>query len=155
MLLNRQNPLRELDQLMESIDSLWGQVPSLGMPTNVPLDIYEKDNALFVRASLPGMKPEEVEVAFERDVLTIRGETKAEWETTEAKVYRRESRYGRFARSVRIPEGYALDQAEATFKDGVIEIRLPKTEMAMPEVKRIPLRAANEAEKADSPGVNT
>jgi len=155
MLLNRQNPLRELDQMMESMDSLWGQIPALGVPTNVPLDIYEKDNALFVRASLPGMKPEEVEVALERDVLTIRGETKAEWETNEAKVYRRESRYGRFARSVRIPEGYALDQAEATFKDGVIEIRLPKTEMAMPEVKRIPLRAADEAETADSPGAST
>lgn len=141
-MLIRHNPLRELDQLLESFDSIWG--PTVTNATAaVPLDIFEKDNALFVRASLPGINPEDVEIAVERDLLTLRGETKAEWETNDAKVYRRESRLGRFARSVRLPEGYALDQAEANFENGVVQVRIPKLEQPNPEVKRIPLKMGN------------
>lgn len=142
-MLIRHNPLRELDQLMESFDSILGSSPVVNATTNVPLDIFEKEGNLFVRASLPGINPEDLEIAVERDVLTLRGETKAEWETNDARVYRRESRYGRFARSIRLPEGYSLDQADASFENGVVQVRIPKVEVTAQEVKRIPLRTGN------------
>lgn len=143
-MLIRHNPLRELDQLLESFDSLWGPAAMNGT-AHVPLDIFERENELCVRASLPGVNPEDVEIAVEGDLLTLRGESKAEWETTDAKVYRRESRYGRFARSVRLPEGYAIDRAEANFDKGVVVIRVPKLEQPMPEIKRIPLKTGQPA----------
>lgn len=138
-MLIRHNPLRELDQLLETFDSLWGPAAMNGT-AHVPLDIFERENELCVRASLPGVNPEDVEIAVEGDLLTLRGESKAEWETKDAKVYRRETRYGRFARSVRLPDGYAIDRAEANFDNGVVVIRVPKLELPTPEVKRIPLR---------------
>lgn len=145
MTLMRHSPLRELDQLLESFDALWSQ----NAPTNtqVTLDIFERDGALFVRAPMPGIKPEDIEIAVERDVLTLRAEFKSDWETEDAKVYRRESQSGRFARSIRLPNGLALDQIDATFDHGVVQVRIPKLGPDHPDVRRIPIRT-NESSPA-------
>lgn len=143
-------PYRELDQFLEAFDSIWGRAANVDAPALVPLDIFERDNHLVVRASIPGVKPEDVEVAVERDVLTIRGEMKSEWESSDAKVYRRESRQGRFARSIRLPEGYSVEQADAAFEHGVVTVRIPKKEQESPDVRRIPLRTSSDAPAIES-----
>lgn len=137
---------RVFDQMERAFGALWGEAaqPVQGMP----IDVYERENALFVRASLPGMKPEEIEVSVENDVLTIRGEHEATWETEDAKVYRREHRYGKFTRSLRVPDGYRLDEIDASFENGVLTVRVPREEPTKSQVRMVPVRGVVESEKS-------
>ena len=141
--LIRRNPYGEFDNMIQSMErtfeTLWGDA-MMAATHPVPMDIFEKDNALYVRASLPGINPEDVEVTAEKNVLTIRGETRAEWETNEPKVYRRENRYGQFTRSVRLPEGYLPEKAVATFQNGVVLIQIPRAEAPQVKVHKIALQ---------------
>ena len=103
------------------------------------MDMYQTDNDVVVKASLPGVKREEVEVTVTGDTLTIKGETKAEEEVKRENYFRQERRYGAFNRSVTIPVPVQGDKAEATFQDGVLTITLPKAEEVKP--KRINIRS--------------
>jgi HSP20 family protein len=101
------------------------------------LDIYEEEDAVVVKAELPGIGKEDVEVDISDDLLTISGEKKAE-EKLERKDYHRiERSYGSFSRSVRLPGEVLSDQAKASFKDGVLEVRIPKTEAAKQKRRKI------------------
>lgn len=101
------------------------------------LDIYEEEDAVVVKAELPGIGKEDVEVDISDDLLTISGEKKAE-EKLERKDYHRiERSYGSFSRSVRLPGEVLSDQAKASFKDGVLEVRIPKTEAAKQKKRKI------------------
>lgn len=117
----------------------------------VPLDVYEKDNRIFVRAAVPGVKPEELDITFQEGVLTINGETRHEFETDkDAKVYRREYRYGKFARSIRLPEDIDTEGISAKFENGFVTIEIPKRELPKPEVKKIDVLQAG-ASKSEKP----
>ncbi|HSN05483.1 MAG TPA: Hsp20/alpha crystallin family protein [Nitrospira sp.] len=94
------------------------------------LDVFEEKDELVVRADLPGMNKEEIEVTVTDDVVTIKGEKKKEEEVKEKDYYRRERSYGSFVRSVQLPCEVKSDQIKANFKDGVLEVRMPKTEEA-------------------------
>lgn len=94
---------------------------SIRMPS---LDVYEEKDTVVVKAELPGMKKEEVEINLAGETLTIKGEKK------EDDYYRRERSYGSFLRSVALPCEVKNDEIKASFKDGVLEIRMPKTEEA-------------------------
>lgn len=85
---------------------------------------------MVVKAELPGMGKEEIEVTVSGDVVTIKGEKKKEEEVKEKDYYRRERSYGSFARSVQLPCEVKGDEIKANFKDGVLEIRCPKSEEA-------------------------
>jgi HSP20 family protein len=131
---------RMVDQMDRAFDTFWRPMTNGG---TVPVDIYEKEGSLFVCAAVPGVSPEDLEVSLEENVLTIKGETKQNWETTEnTKVYRREQRYGSFTRSIRLPDNVMLDQTEAEFNNGFVTIRIPKVQEQRPEAKRIPVRTA-------------
>lgn len=127
-------------------DQLWPQ--NMGLTVNpVPLDVFEKDRRLFVSAPIPGMKPEEVRVALEDGILTISGETKHVFESDpNAKAYRREMRYGKFARSVRVPDDVVADEVKATFENGMLTIELPRSQTKMTLTKEIPVRAKTDLE---------
>ncbi len=146
--LIRRNPYGEFDNMIQSMErtfeTLWGDA-MMAATHPVPMDIFEKDDALFVRASLPGIRPEDVEVTAEKNVLTIRGETRAEWETSEPKVYRRENRYGQFTRSVRLPEGYLPEKAVATFDNVVVLIHIPRDQAPQGKVHRIEVTTSQKA----------
>jgi HSP20 family protein len=94
------------------------------------LDIYEEKDTLVVKADLPGMKGEEIDISVQGDVLILRGERKQESEVKEKGCYRSERSYGSFQRAVGLP--YPVDQreAKATHRGGVLEVRLPKAEGA-------------------------
>jgi len=101
------------------------------MELQVPaVDVYEKADAVVVKAEIPGMSKEDIEVDLNDSVLTITGEKKHEEEVKEHDYYRCERLFGTFSRTIQLPVDVKTEQAKATFKNGVLEVRLPKTEEA-------------------------
>jgi HSP20 family protein len=104
---------------------------------NLALDVAETDDDFVVKASLPGMKPEDLEITYDSNVLTIKGEIKDEQEVDEKRYHLRERRFGSFSRSVTLPTTIKADAIDARFDAGVLTLHLPKAEEAKP--KRIPV----------------
>ena len=105
------------------------------------LEVFVQDGRFIVRADLPGMKREDVKVNVQENMLTIEGERKVEDEAKKDGFHRTERVYGTFFRNVGLPEGVKLDKIDATFKDGVLEIKMPIEEAKMP-VKNIEVKIA-------------
>jgi HSP20 family protein len=104
-----------------------GRALSLQVPA---VDVYEDKDDVVVKAEVPGLSKDDLEVDLAESVLTIRGEKKKEEEIKEKNFYRSERSSGSFSRSLELPAEVKTDQAKATFKDGILEIRIPKTEEA-------------------------
>ncbi|HVO95403.1 MAG TPA: Hsp20/alpha crystallin family protein [Terriglobales bacterium] len=129
---------REMDQMMEDFfgrrfrpfwperwfrtEEIQGRVPAL--------DMFEEKDDIVVKAEIPGMDKDNIEVNLTDHTLTIKGEKKKEEEIKEENYYRTERSYGAFIRSVELPREVHADKVKATFKNGVLEIRMPKTEEA-------------------------
>lgn len=109
--------------------------------------MYQTPTEVVVRASLPGVEPEEIEVSISGDTLTIRGESKAEEEIDEGDYLRREHRYGSFVRSVGLPSSAKGEEAEAEFEHGVLTITIPKSEEAKPKLVPVRRKGAVEGKK--------
>lgn len=103
------------------------------------MDVYQKDNAIFVKAELPGLKKEDITVELEGDQLTIHGESKAETEVKEEDYYRSERSFGSFYRRMQLPAGVTADQIEAKLTDGVLEVRIPVPASPKVEAKAVPV----------------
>ena len=136
--LMRWDPFRELSQMRETMDRLFERGSSrpwrlLTWDTGegfFPVDVYETDDVV-VKASLPGVRQEDVHIAVTGDTLTIRGEIKEEHEETKPNYYRQERHYGAIQRSLTLPVRVDADKADASFENGVLSLRLPKA----PEVR--------------------
>lgn len=100
---------------------------------DLAIDMFETKDDVVVKATLPGLKPEDVEITITGDTLTIRGESKEESEVKEEDYIRKERRYGSFCRAVTLPSGLKSDKAEATFENGVLALRIPKSEEIKPK----------------------
>jgi HSP20 family protein len=98
----------------------------------LPLDVSESDQAYTVRASIPGVSPEEMEISVQNNVLTIRGETKSEEERQGDRWHLRERRTGQFQRTITLPNNVDANQVGAIYENGVLTLNLPKTEEAKP-----------------------
>jgi HSP20 family protein len=122
------------DVLRRPFQSLWRSerwLPETLIPSAMPsMDIYQEKDTVVVRAELPGMAREQIEVTLAGEMLTVKGEKKKEEDVKEQNYHRHERSYGAFVRSVSLPCGVQSDAANATLKDGVLEVRLPKTEEA-------------------------
>lgn len=101
------------------------------------VDVSETDDAVVVKAELPGMDTKDVDVSLSGDVLTIKGEKKEEKEEKTKSFHRVERSYGSFTRSVRLPAAVVSDKVEATFKNGVLTVNLPKAEEAKRKVLKV------------------
>ena len=130
---------RFFDEPIFSTPALWNQRTE-GLP--VPLDVIEEEGQYIVKASMPGINPEDVEITLSDNVLTIKGETKHESDNTEANYHVRERHFGSFMRHLTLPVPVNGDDVDASFENGVLTLRLPKTEAAKP--KRIPVKATVE-----------
>jgi HSP20 family protein len=97
------------------------------------IDMYEGDEAFTVKAELPGFSKDDVQVEIKDNRLTLKGERKRETDVKDAQYHRVERVYGAFERSIRLPAVVDADKAEATFKDGVLKLKLPKAEEAKPK----------------------
>jgi len=121
--------IEEVEALAREIfDSRRPLAFSTGLLPN--LDIYQEKDELVVRAELPGVKEKDFDISLEDDVLTIKAEKKEEEVAEEATYYACERHFGRFSRSVSLPFHVDADKSSAIFKDGLLEIRLPKAEEA-------------------------
>ena len=103
------------------------------------VDIFEDGNDVVVKAEMPGMKKENIDVNLTNDMITVSGEKKKEEKVEKKDYYRVERSYGSFTRSFRLPKEVQSDKAKATFKDGVLELRVPKTAEAISKEKKIPI----------------
>ena len=137
--LTRWDPFREMmsmRSLMERMfdDSLFGMRNDWTEQANwgLALDVAETDDAFVVKASLPGMTPDDLEVTYNNNVLTIKGEVKEEHESEERRYHLRERRYGSFSRSISLPSTVNADAIDASYQDGVLSLTLPKVEEAKP-----------------------
>lgn len=99
-------------------------------PPSVELDVYEEKDEIVAKAEVPGLEKDDIEVSIADSTLTIKGEKKKEEEVKEENYYHLERSYGSFVRSVELPKEVQTDKVKATFKNGVLEIRMPKTEEA-------------------------
>jgi HSP20 family protein len=115
----------------------WSQQRN-GGAWNLALDVAEDADAYTVKASVPGINPDDIEITLTDNVLTIKGETKTERENKETNWHVRERRYGSFMRSVTLPATVDADKVEATNEHGVLTLRLPKAETVKP--KRISIK---------------
>jgi HSP20 family protein len=137
MALVRWDPLRELatmevDRLNRMFADLYGEgIARAWLP---PVDIYETDDhEVVIKAELPEMKREDIHVTFENSVLTIQGERKLEHDTNRANVQRLERHRGSFSRSFTLPATLDASKISASYKDGVLTVRLPQREEAKPK----------------------
>jgi HSP20 family protein len=101
------------------------------------VDIFEEGDNVVVKAELPGIKKEDVDVSMTDNVISISGEKKKEEKVERKNYYREERSYGSFTRSFRLPMEVQTDKAKASFKEGVLEIRIPKTEEAKKREKKV------------------
>jgi HSP20 family protein len=102
-----------------------------------PVDIYETDNDIVVKAELPGVDPKDVEVKVEDNTLYLKGERKFEKEVKNENYHRVERSYGSFARSFSLPNSINTDKVKAEYKDGLLTLTLPKREEAKPRTVKI------------------
>ena len=151
--LTRYEPFREMTTLSRAMDRMFDRM--LGeslwdMPTlwqrdgerdySLALDVAEQDDKFVVKASVPGINPEDIEVTLNEGVLTIKGETKEDRDVEEENYHLRERHYGSFMRRITLPSNIDAEKVEATNENGVLTLTLPKAEELKPkriEVKKM------------------
>jgi HSP20 family protein len=101
------------------------------------VDIYEEDGSVVMKAELPGMKKDDISVDITDSTITISGEKKGEEKVEDKNFYRHERFYGSFVRSFDIPTDIKADEVKAKFHNGILEVRLPKTEEAKQKAKKV------------------
>ena len=112
--------------------------PAAGTEMTTPaVDLYEEKDDIVVKAELPGMEKDNIEVSLSGNRLTIKGEKKQEEEVKKEGYYRTERSYGSFLRTLELPTEVQTDKIKATFKNGILEIHLPKTEEAKKKETKI------------------
>ena len=139
--LTRWEPFREMEEFQNRLSTLFGRPQRRGngreeitLPEWTPLaDITEDDREYVIKAELPELRKEDVKVTVENGVLTIAGERKFEKEEKKKKYHRVERGYGSFVRTFALPEDADADRVKAQFKQGILEVHLPKNEKAKPK----------------------
>ena len=138
--LTRWEPAREMMTLREAMDRLFDDAFTQpfsmrdGWSASTPaVDMYQTDDEIVVKASLPGIKADEVQINVTGDVLTLKGEVKQEEEKNNRSWHIREQRWGSFQRSVALPTNVVSDRAKAEFENGILTITLPKAEEVRPK----------------------
>ena len=139
-------PMREAVTLREAIDRLFQDSfvrPSAGAPAtgNLPIDVYETPDNYVVVASLPGFKPDDVEITVHGEMLSIRAEYKNDETVQDAQYLIRERRPTSLGRQIGFPRAVQPDRAIADFEDGVLRLTLPKAESEKPRTIRIGTRS--------------
>lgn len=135
MIVRRMPVTRFLDRLIDDVNSELGQATTNGDANSfsLALDVHEDEHQYEVKASLPGVKPDDIDVQLEDGVLTISAETRFEKKEETARTLIQERRYGRYTRSLRFPQAVNTDNIEADYVDGVLTVIVPKAEESKPQ----------------------
>jgi len=146
--LRRWGPFREISSLQKEMDRLFGQYlgrmrgaeeEGLAAAWAPAVDIYETEDKVVLKAELPGLKKEDIDIQVRENTLTLKGEKKFEKEVKEENYHRVERTYGSFQRSFTLPNTVKQEGIEATFKDGILEVSLPKAEEA--KAKKVTIKS--------------
>jgi len=144
MAIERWDPFREAISLRDAMNTLLqdsfvrpGGMANTNALATLPIDVAETEDAFVVKASLPGIKPDDVQITVQGDLLTIRGESQEEEEKKGEHWHLRERRAGSFQRSIALSTPVNSDKADARFEHGVLTLTLPKSEAAKPRQIRI------------------
>ena len=148
MAIERWHPLTDLMTLRQAMDRLFDDSfvrPSRGLEIfgrgiAPALDVYQTPSEVMVKATLPGVKGEDVNIDITGDTLTIKGESRAEQEVKREDYLYQERRYGAFSRSAVLPSGLKSDRTEATMEDGVLTLTIPKAEEVKPRAIKVKTR---------------
>ncbi len=128
----------QMDQMFRNFfDRTDNDVWSGGFETSVATDVIEEDKDFLVKIELPGMKAENIDLSVTGNTITVKGEKQQENELKNESYLRREMAYGSFSRSVTLPETADLDKADASYKDGVLTITVPKNPAAAPRSHKL------------------
>ena len=147
-LMRRLDPFAEMVPLREAIDRIFEE--SFLRPTEwltrwehheLAMDVYETPEKLVVEVAVPGIRPEDVDVKIDGQLLAITAEFKTAEEKKEKEYHRRELRYGKFERSFTLPERYLAGKAEAIFENGMLTVTIPKAEQAPAKHVKVQQRA--------------
>ena len=140
------DPFRELENLQKEMNRLFG-VSAAGNPwedtavfrgqCSPAIDVYDSQDNFQVKADLPGMKKEEIEISLQDNNLTIKGEKKKDNEVKEKDYYKTERFYGSFSRILRFPAAIDAEKIDARYENGVLTVTLPKKEEAKPKQIRV------------------
>lgn len=142
-------PFRRMEEMFEDffrrpLGRPW--LPSLprlfeGMEPTPSVDIFEEGDDVVVKTELPGMEKDDVDVNLTENAITISGEKKKEEKVEKKDYYHFERSYGSFSRTFTLPAEVQTDKAKASFKKGVLEVRIPKTEEAKKKVKKVTIES--------------
>ncbi|MGQ9675241.1 MAG: Hsp20/alpha crystallin family protein [Chloroflexota bacterium] len=149
MSIVRWDPFGELVTLREAMNRLLEDSfvrPSSAVATVAggrlfPVDVYQTENEYVVKATLPGVKPEDVDISVSDGILTIKGEIKEEQEVKRENYLLQERRFGSFHRELTLPVEVEADKAEATFENGILSLKLPKAERVKPKTIKVVTKA--------------
>lgn len=135
--LMRWDPYREFATMRNLMDRVFEDTfgPAQALRTEtlaLALDVAEKEDGFVVKASVPGINPDDLDISLTNDVLTIRGEVKSDNEVEEGAYHLRERRFGSFMRSVTLPVPVQSDKVDAAYENGVLTLTLPKAEEVRP-----------------------
>jgi HSP20 family protein len=144
-MLTRWDPFQEMLNLRRTVDRLFDNVnpDREWQPATwgLALDVEESKDDFTVKASVPGINPDDLDISYTDDTLTIKCDIKSDNEVKENQYHLRERRYGSFARSITLPTKVKGDAIEASYQNGVITLRLPKAEEVKP--KRIAIKVGD------------
>jgi HSP20 family protein len=140
--LIRWEPAREMMTLREAMDHLFDDAFTRPLTlrdgwSTPAIDMYQTDNEIVVKASLPGVNADEVQINVTGEVLTLKGETRHEEEKKDKAWHIREQRWGAFERSIVLPTEVVSDKAKAEFENGILTVTLPKAEEVKPKIINI------------------
>ena len=150
-------PIRELDEIERHFEDLfsqsflpiWRRMPVKDGEWIPAIDIFEKNDKFVVKAELPGMKQEDIDISISGNNLIVKGKKSTETEVKEQDYYRSERSYGSFFRSIPLPSTVDQKKIEATYEDGVLEISVPKT--AEVKQNKIKVQAKSSSKAASLP----
>ena len=150
MALVRWTPFRELRDMPREMSRLFGrpfasllEAPLAGLDSMPPMDIYARGDDLVLRLELPGMKQEDIDISLVENTLVISGERHDETEVKEGDYYRRERSFGRFERTLPVPDKVTEKDIEAIYEDGILKLTLAGAAGTAP-VKHIEVKAGKE-----------
>lgn len=149
-------PFRDLEEMRTRFDDMlgrpllpavWRRIPTMEMGWAPAIDVFEKDDRFVVKAELPGMKEEDINISVVGDTLTIKGERQVESEVKDDDYYYCERSYGTFSRSLAVPFNVDTKKIEANYEDGVLEISLPKIPAVKPKKISVSAKKKTKASK--------
>ena len=151
MVMQRWDPFRDLRQMDETMNRLWrgfGGAQAGTEDWNISLDVVQRADEIIVKASVPGVKPDTIDLAIEDNILTLRADRKPDFEDEQSIYLVRERPTGSFYRALRLPETIDTNKVQSTYENGILTIILPKAEEKKKKQIKIKVTSGSKAIEA-------